>query len=76
MGKWTQRRCDSCGGHGQVSSYTIDGGDFNGADECRDCNGSGVIWRSPKGSLAQYPGGPFIGRDTALTQGDNNSERK
>lgn len=62
---WKQMRCDLCGGHGQKSSYSIDGGDFMGADECRDCNGSGLIWRSPKGALAQYPGGPFIGREKA-----------
>jgi len=60
---WTRIACDSCSGHGQVSSYTFGGGDFNGPDECRDCGGSGHIWRSRKGALAQYPGGPFVGRE-------------
>ena len=61
--KWTPIECSSCDGKGIVSSYTADGSDFNGPDECRDCNGSGRIWRSPKGALAAYPGGPFRGSD-------------
>lgn len=59
---WTQIQCSSCDGHGLASSYG--GGDFLGADECCDCNGSGYIWRSPKGALAQWPGGPFVGRES------------
>ncbi len=32
--------------------------------ECGDCNGAGVIYRHIKsGVLAEYPGGPFLGRD-------------
>ena len=31
---------------------------------CRDCGGNGVLWRSPRGRLALYPGGPFRGIDT------------
>lgn len=60
---WTQIKCFDCDGHGQVSSYTCDGMDFNGPEECYSCNGSGLIYRSPKGSFAQWPGGPFIGRE-------------
>jgi DnaJ-class molecular chaperone len=61
--KWTNRTCDSCSGHGQVSAYSFGGGDFEGPDECKDCNGTGMIWRSPNGALAQYPGGPFVGKE-------------
>lgn len=64
MTKWTETKCGLCGGHGQCSSYTINGGDFLGADECRGCNGSGRIFVSEKGAMAQWPGGPFIGRLT------------
>lgn len=60
--KWKEQSCGLCGGHGQRSGYSIDGGDFLGADECRDCNGSGRIFVSDKGVVAQWPGGPFIGR--------------
>jgi hypothetical protein len=59
---WRQIRCFDCGGHGLVSGYTADGSDFTGAEECRTCTGSGFLWVSPKGALAQYPGGPFLGR--------------
>jgi DnaJ-class molecular chaperone len=61
---WTEIRCWDCGGHGQVSSYTADGGDFLSADECRTCNGSGGVFRSAAGVLVQYPGGPFLGRES------------
>ena len=38
------------------------GGDF--PRECRRCGGSGVIYRHKRsGVLADYPGGPFRGRD-------------
>lgn len=65
--KWKKLKCDNCDGHGQRSTYTIDGGDFQGADECKTCGGSGTIWRSPQGSLAQYPGGPFVGKESKPT---------
>lgn len=32
--------------------------------ECKDCGGNGSLWQSPKGALALYPGGPFVGRVT------------
>ena len=59
-GGWEKIKCHSCDGHGLVSSHT--GGNLDGPDECRTCWGSGSIWRSPKGALAKYPGGPFVGR--------------
>jgi hypothetical protein len=42
------------------------GEDFYGEKECRDCNGTGNLFRSPKGALAKYPGGPFVGREGKL----------
>lgn len=29
--------------------------------ECRNCNGTGQYWVSPKGKHVLYPGGPFLG---------------
>lgn len=49
-------RCVNCGGHGLVLSM---GGE---PDECGDCCGNGSNWQYPKGALARYYGGPFIGR--------------
>lgn len=43
------------------SSYTSDGSDFLGAEECNVCDGNAVIWLSPKGRYAKWPGGHFIG---------------
>jgi len=63
MKTWTKVQCWNCGGHGLVSSYTADGSDFLGADECDTCCGSGRIFRSPRGALARWPGGPFVGRE-------------
>lgn len=60
--KWELVACHDCSGHGLVSSYTFDGGDFQGADECDTCMGSGRLWCSPKGALANWPGGRFVGR--------------
>ena len=35
--------------------------------ECRDCNGSGRrAWHVPSGVYAEYPGGPFLGRQGKL----------
>ena len=56
---WTAETCWNCGGHGVVSVYSHN--DFEGAGECGTCGGSGQLWRSPKGRLAMYPGGPFRG---------------
>ena len=64
MTSWKKIQCSSCGGHGLVSSYTLDGSDFLGAEECSDCRGAGVVFVSTKGTIAQYPGGPFLGRLT------------
>lgn len=56
---WTADRCHGCSGHGVVSVYSAD--DFEGAGFCRVCGGSGVVWVSPGGAIALYPGGPFVG---------------
>jgi hypothetical protein len=62
---WRREWCCSCGGHGLVSAYTADGGEFLGAAECKTCDGKGHVFRSPRGALAKYPGGPFLGREAA-----------
>lgn len=62
---WKRITCHNCEGHGQVANYGSFGLDFEGPEECNSCEGSGSIWQSPKGRLAKYPGGPFIGRLTA-----------
>ena len=58
---WRLIRCVNCSGYGQVSAYTLDGSDFLGPEECRECGGSGQLWISPKDRIADYPGGPFRG---------------
>lgn len=52
-------QCHNCGGHGLVSDYGM-GDDFYGAKKCKTCNGSGSIWRTPKGRYVEYPGGKFV----------------
>lgn len=38
--------------------------------ECKDCGGSGVKFRhKASGALAEYPGGPFCGREIAASKG-------
>jgi hypothetical protein len=64
MSGWKQQQCAICAGCGMVSAYTFDGSEFEGPEECSGCGGNGYIWRSPKGALAQYPGGPFVGKET------------
>ena len=63
---WIHARCSLCGGHGQRSSYTWDGSDFLGPEECPRCGGSGDVWVSSKDRLAQYPGGPLMGSAPGL----------
>lgn len=53
---WTAEPCHRCGGHGIVSVYSAY--DFEGADFCPVCGGSGRVWRTGK-VVAVYPGGPF-----------------
>lgn len=60
---WTRVQCVSCSGYGLKSLYTMGGTDFDGATECRQCDGNGVQWRSPNGRYAVWPGGRFVGRD-------------
>ena len=35
-------RCGECAGGGHVSSYGTFGEDFEGEQECRNCNGTGI----------------------------------
>lgn len=59
---WTQVVCVSCGGSGLVQGH-ISRMAGDGPDECRDCGALGHVWRSPKGRIASWPGGPFVGRE-------------
>lgn len=38
-------RCPNCDGYGRVSDYGPLGMDFYGEKECRDCDGTGQIYR-------------------------------
>lgn len=60
--KWRVVECSICNGHGVVSAYSSV--DFLGPKECSSCRGSGFVWISPKGRIADYPGGPFRGYAT------------
>lgn len=59
---WGKVKCADCMGYGQVSDYR--GDDFHGAVDCSECGGTGSLWVSPKGRIAHYPGGPFLGMAT------------
>lgn len=59
--EWKAIPCADCSGKGIVSGYKIGGGNFTGPTVCVRCNGNSIVWQSPKGALAKYPGGPFIG---------------
>lgn len=64
--KWRTEPCPGCSGFGVVARYTLGGSDFDGPEECEDCNGSGVQWVHRRtGTIAQYPGGPLMGRHAA-----------
>lgn len=59
-------RCDGAG-YRTVWSFGV-----KEPDECPDCGGSGRNWQYPRGAIAAYYGGPFIGREfqfAALTDG-------
>jgi len=58
---WIQESCGKCSGYGSLSDYG-NGEDFYGDKECNTCGGSGQVWISPKGRIALWPGGPFLGR--------------
>lgn len=59
MTNWKETRCHSCSGHGMVAAYSVN--DFEGCSECSTCSGTGRLFQSDKGTLVQYPGGPFAG---------------
>ena len=65
MVHWLEIKC-SCGGYGQVSSYTLGGTDFLGAKECSDCGGSGRVFISENDRMVEYPGGRFLGSAPGL----------
>jgi hypothetical protein len=54
---WASVACGNCRGYGIVAHYSAT--DFEGERPCPDCDGTGVLWRSPRGRMARYPGGPF-----------------
>jgi RecJ-like exonuclease len=56
-GKHRQIKCGRCDGKGIVASWTFDG---PMPDECPDCSGSGQVTEYRNGSLAKWPGGPFL----------------
>ena len=52
---WEEIDCGCCAG--------LQWGGFE-PRECRDCGGGGYLFRHKRsGALAQYPGGPFCGRE-------------
>jgi len=57
---WYRIDCYYCAGHGQVGNYG-DGTDFYGPEDCGHCCGTGAMWVSKNGRIADYPGGPFRG---------------
>lgn len=61
MKRWRKVVCSSCV-LGVVGDYR--NGDFYGPKECNTCGGSGYNWISPKGAIAMWPGGPFVGTMT------------
>ncbi len=58
---WTIEKC-SCHAGTVANAY-------GEPTDCRDCNG-GVVFVSPKGAYAMYPGGPFLGRRGGKWQKD------
>jgi hypothetical protein len=50
--RWRITDCGCCAG-------IMWGGEY--PRECRDCNGSGLVWILPTGQTADYPGGRFSG---------------
>lgn len=53
---WQEEDCECCGGLEWSTGYE--------PRECDNCAGNGRIFRHiPSGVLAQWPGGPFLGRE-------------
>ncbi len=63
MGNGKHSECALCGGKGWRTVWSFG---VKEPDECPDCGGSGLNWQYPRGAIASYYGGPFIGR-AALT---------
>ncbi len=53
---WREERCSSCHFGLRASRNMHD----MSPEECPHCN-QGYVWVSPKGRIADYPGGPFRG---------------
>ena len=64
MARWRRTACQECNGTGLVVHYV--GVDFEGADDCSRCWGSGSAYVSEGGAIARYPGHEFVGFDRAL----------
>jgi len=50
---WKHETCGCC-----VNGVRAD--DTGGPAECRNCNGTGNVWITPKGRYVEYPGGRFV----------------
>lgn len=49
---WSREPCYDC--NGGMRGVEL-------PEECSTCNGTGYLWRTPKGRLKAWPGGPFLG---------------
>jgi DnaJ-class molecular chaperone len=56
---WSKENCYYCNGSGQICDYGF-GEDFYDIKECKKCNGTGIIYKTPKGRHVEYPGGRFV----------------
>jgi hypothetical protein len=54
MTDWLQIECGCCAGLQWGGEYPR---------ECLDCDGTGLLWVSPKDRLKQWPQGPFLGSE-------------
>lgn len=52
-------KCSGCNGFGLRTVWSFG---VKEAEECPHCNGTGANWLYPSGALAQYEGGPLMGR--------------
>lgn len=62
---WRMKRCATCRGSGTTFVEGF------GVDHCDTCRGDGSYWVSPKGRIADYPGGPLrgsVGKEPAVSK--------
>lgn len=63
---WYRIKCYGCRGYGVVNAGYLE----VVPAECSECNGCGSLWKHKEsGAIAQWPGGPFVGRE--LYKSDN-----